>query len=544
MIRYSTILLLFTSFCFFSPSPPRADAAELTFWTVDPLVKVFRDAKPETATEAAADVARGEDATFQIVVRADEPIKNLRAEVGPLKLESDQKAVLGGATVRFVGYVPVDRPMQQPPKDQLRKPPADFPDPLLEQPSIDVPAGAAQPIWITLRVPADPRPGLYRGTVRIAGKVAGRDLTATAKLSLHVYNVAIGRTRLWVTNWFDMNWRHTKISPKPDSPEYWALLRRYARNMAAYRQNVVLISPLNLAEYGVGPDGKLTIDFARFDKWVQIFIDEGVIGRIEGGHLGGRSGGWLSPFVLDIREVRDGKVVSRRAAPGSPEAERFCAAFLPALRDHLRKKGWLKQYMQHIADEPVLLNAPSYRAIAQLVRKYAPELRIIEANHSNLLTGAIDVWVPQLNYLHQDYAFYKQRKKAGDELWFYTCIFPQGEYANRFIEQRLIKTRLLHWINFRYGATGYLHWGYNQWTDQNPYLHTTRPHSGPSYLPAGDAWIVYPGADGPIASIREEAMRDGIVDYELLSMLVRGTPRPRSAWPPRSSWISTATTPT
>jgi len=97
-------------------------------------------------------------------------------------------------------------------------------------------------------------------------------------------------------------------------------------------------------------------------------------------------------------------------------------------------------------------------------------------------------------------------------------VFPQGEYANRFIEQPLIKTRLLHWINFRYGITGYLHWGYNHWTADSPFTHTTRPHGGPPYLPAGDPWIVYPGADGPLDSIRFEAMRDGIVDHELLSM--------------------------
>ena len=37
-----------------------------------------------------------------------------------------------------------------------------------------------------------------------------------------------------------------------------------------------------------------------------------------------------------------------------------------------------------------------------------------------------------------------------------------------------------------------------------------------SRVPAGDPWIVYPGKDGPLDSIRFEAMRDGIADYELL----------------------------
>lgn len=154
-----------------------------------------------------------------------------------------------------------------------------------------------------------------------------------------------------------------------------------------------------------------------------------------------------------------------------------------------------------------------------LARQYAPDLRIIEACHTKDLAGSIDIWVPQLNFLHQDYAHYQARQKAGEEVWFYTCVFPQGEYANRFLEQPLIKTRLLHWINYRYGATGYLHWGYNQWTSDSPFTHTTRPHGGPPYLPAGDAWIVYPGQEGPLDSVRFEAMRDGIADHALLQDL-------------------------
>ncbi len=99
-------------------------------------------------------------------------------------------------------------------------------------------------------------------------------------------------------------------------------------------------------------------------------------------------------------------------------------------------------------------------------------------------------------------------------------MFPQGEFANRFIEQPLWKTRILHWINYQYGLTGYLHWGYNCW-NSNPFKETAVDFGG---LPAGDSWIVYPGMDGPLDSIRFEAMRDGIADYELLSMLGESDP--------------------
>lgn len=502
----------------FAAAPPAWE-----IWSVDPLVKVFPDESYQRTEQMPAEVARGEHASFQVVLRSKADVVGLQAEVAPFR-RAWSLDVLKVTPPRWVGYVPVDRPTQKPSKDQLRPPPASYPDPLLESARIDVPARSAQAVWITLPIPTNAKAGLYRSTLKLKGLSDGRVKRARYPLEVRVHPVTVGRSRLWVTDWYAMHWPHMEIAPEAESADYYALLRRYARNLADHRHNVALISPLGLARFTVGPDGQLAMDFSRFDRWVEIFRDAGVIGRIEGGHIGGRRAGWESEFAVTIHEVANGRVVSRQVDPGSVEAERFYARFFPQLVRHLKTKGWLNDYLQHLADEPIASNIDTYRAMAQLARKYGPELRIVEACHTKDLVGAIDVWVPQLNYLHQDLAHYQERQSAGDEVWFYTCVFPQGEYANRFIEQPLIKTRLLHWINFRYGITGYLHWGYNHWTGDSPFTHTTRPHGGPPYLPAGDPWIVYPGKDGPLDSIRFEAMRDGIADHELLSQLAERDP--------------------
>ncbi|MFA6241495.1 MAG: DUF4091 domain-containing protein, partial [Candidatus Hydrogenedentales bacterium] len=342
---------------------------------------------------------------------------------------------------------------------------------------------------------------------------------AKQALAIRVYPATVDKTRLWVTDWFGVNSSHLDLKLEGNEEEYYALLARFARNMAEHRHNVALISPLSLAVFSAASDGKLQVDWSKFDRFVSVCQEAGLVGMIEGGHIGGRMGGWTSQFGVTVVSIEDGKVASKRMDPTCPEADAFYAWYFPALIAHLKEKGWLDHYVQHLADEPVPGNIESWRAIAQLVRKYAPELRTIDANHSKELVGAMDIWVPQLNYLKDDFEHYQERQKAGDEVWFYTCVFPQGDYANRFIEQPLMKTRLLHWINFKYGITGYLHWGYNHWQSSDPMTNTTPAHTGPPYLPAGDAWIVYPGKIGPWDSIRWEAMRDGIVDHELLSML-------------------------
>jgi len=399
-------------FCVLACAAFAAADTAMQVWPADPLTKVFRDAVPEAPAAARADVARGEHASLQFVVRASEAIAGLRVEIAPFMHESGAGALQPRAP-RFVGYVPVDRPMQTPCKDQLRVPPADFPDPLLEAESVDAGPGQAQPVWVTIPVPLDAAPGLYRGVAAIGGAIAGKTHLTSQPLEVQVYPVTVARTRLWVTQWFSPHALHMNLQPEPDSDEFYALLARYARNMADHRQNVALIPPLGLAAYSVDADGDLAIDFARFDRWVQVFKDAGVIGLIEGGHIGGRESGWESHFVVGIQEVKDGEVSARSIAPDTPEADVFLSKFFPALVAHLKEKGWLEIYRQHLADEPIVSNIESYRQMAALVRKYAPELRIIEACHTKDLVDAMDVWVPQLNYLHDDLEHYQTRQAAG-----------------------------------------------------------------------------------------------------------------------------------
>ena len=183
-------------------------------------------------------------------------------------------------------------------------------------------------------------------------------------------------------------------------------------------------------------------------------------------------------------------------------------------------------YAQHIADEPISSNIKSYVEIARFIKQLAPEIKIIEACHSHDLENTLDIWVPQLNFYKDGYDFYCDRQRKGDEVWFYTCLAPQGDFVNRFLEQPLIKTRLIHWLNYKYGATGYLHWGFNQWfSDNDPYKETTTMNmeSG-NTLPGGDSWIVYPDNGKLYGSIRLEAMRGGIADYTLLKMLEKKDP--------------------
>jgi hypothetical protein len=78
------------------------------------------------------------------------------------------------------------------------------------------------------------------------------------------------------------------------------------------------------------------------------------------------------------------------------------------------------------------------------------------------------------------------------------------------VDVPLIESRLMHWLNYRFGLKGYLHWGFNAWTDD--------PIKAPGQH-RGDGWHVYPKPDGLLNSVRWEQMRNGLQDYECLWLL-------------------------
>jgi hypothetical protein len=78
-------------------------------------------------------------------------------------------------------------------------------------------------------------------------------------------------------------------------------------------------------------------------------------------------------------------------------------------------------------------------------------------------------------------------------------------------------------VNHRESLAGFLHWGWNFWGPEP--TKNTQPviNLNQTLLPSGDAFIVYPDRErqSVFPSIRLEAMRAGIEDYEMLQALAR-----------------------
>jgi hypothetical protein len=228
----------------------------------------------------------------------------------------------------------------------------------------------------------------------------------------------------------------------------------------------------------------------------------------------------VARFVVRV----DGKPVSGT----SHAAYEFLAQYLGAWREMLRRNGWYGLATQHVVDEPSPKDFDDYRIMAGTVRKFLPGVPLIDALGEPELDGAVDIWVPLSESYEKQKEAFEAHRRRGDTIWFYTCCAPSGRNLNRFIDTELLRTRLLHWANWRYRLDGYLHWGLNQVIpEQDPFENTCPPH-GPYHefhLPPGDSHILYPGKGEPWSSVRFEAMGAGIEDYELLRQIAERDPK-------------------
>jgi len=489
-------------------SPP------VSVWPVDSLIKVFQDDPPgkNRAPDEPCLIARNGHASLQIALRASAPIAELKVQ---LKLAGSLRT-----QVRRVGYVPVrSNPPGTPGDEVVRGAPARFPDPLFEETPFALAANQTEAFWITIYAPAGTAPGLYKGEAVFR---VGRQQLASVPLLVRVSRATVpARQTLKVTNWFNFDEKelghYYDLGGDPET--YWQVLGNIGRVLADHKQNVILTPVLSLTEPQLNfPD--VLYDFSKLDRFVKTFRDAGSAEIIEGGHLIDRASGYDSPLKIPAFVVENGEVRRQALDPEDPRAEAHLNSFLRALYIHLQEKGWLDTYVQHVLDEAHGAEPPVYLRYVNIIRKGLPGVPTIDAidQTAGLLGDACDIWVPQLGKFDSGFEAIRAHVKKGGQAWYYTCLYPQGRYLNRFIDYPLLKTRLLHWFNYRYDFTGFLHWGGNYWAS-DPFGNTEPAiEDGKEVLPAGDAFITYPWREKNSihSSIRLETMREGIEDYELL----------------------------
>lgn len=488
----------------------------------DALIKIFPSDTDYTPAPAPLELAAGENASFQFVVWDDtRDLNDVKIESVTLSCNSMKVRTTG-----FIAYVQsvLDYEMRDP--DALLPDDRRYPDPIITDSTLFIPKGERRCFWVDIDVPALIPEGEYTAKVKFSAKEGKLSCTQTIK----VYPVSIEGQKLLVTNWMWLRPEYTNdgVNVTEDSTLWWDWYGNLVELASDYGNNAWRLDVVNV---GSTPDGKnFTFDFSRFDKFVDLIQERGNLAMIHGEHFGGRDG-WVAPFTFHCPYLDgSGKIKYKRAKYTDPQMKKFIDAYFPVLVQHLKElklrdgRCALDIYAQFIADEPIAYNIDGWEGFAKMIKNAAPEIKIIEAYRTNKWDRSLlDYPCPQEDELFWHDCFHNLDRS--DNVWMYTCMYPREKYPNRFLDQLLIKTRLVHWVNYDKNCIGYLHWGFNYWPGPVAYWAKQGEKETPfgkvstGEWPGGDSHIIYPGYHKYYPSIRLCAMRDGIRDYELLRML-------------------------
>lgn len=381
--------------------------------------------------------------------------------------------------------------------------------------------------YLCLIPPADVAPGTYEAVLALGDY--------RCRLQIRVFDVDIPVDTFPVTNWFSLDAICRMHQVHDGSEAFYAMVRRYAQAMRRLHQTMFYIE---LDQRCVASRDPYRFDFSHLEPLIRCFFQAGMQ-TLEIGPLLSR--GFLPDGRPDMYTDRFTCAMAPEVPVDTAQGYAITVTFVQALAAFLREHGWQDKVVFHIHDEPdihvksaedLARRKGQYCLAASVLRKYLPQVRVIEAVSSPQFRGGVDIWVlgtPGYEAHRQELA---QLRALGEEVWAYVCCSPEGHWLNRFLDFALLKGRLLFWGCAMYRLGGFLHWGFNQFPPgMDPFQATSCPNPtgiGTNF-PCGDAFLVYPGPDGPWPGMRMEAARRGAEDAALLALLRRRDPQAHDA---------------
>lgn len=499
---------------------------------------------------------RNEQQSAQLAVTTSDRVSDLSCSVGDLSGENG-RIPAEHVTTRFVGYVPVQRTLSEmtwsatlegvagDSVSGTRRPDV-VGDPLLERSTVDVPPFQTQPIWVTVDVPADLEPGAYSGQLTVTAASA-EDTTFDLEVTVREPVLPDPESfEFHLDAWMSPDGIAREHGVDTWSEDHWRLLEAYFEELANGSQAAVTTTLVDdpwivdwlegsrrpTTEHGYSSmvewtyDGsEWSFDFSVFDRYVETARSRGVGPRIHAfGFLGFRP-----PERLAYYHAIEGERVEETVDVGGDRWRAAWTAFFDAFVTHLDERDWLDDVWLAIdeRDEEVLRAAVEF--LDDVAPRFADRLSIAGSREADSYADDLSVntlYVPGVPYEYEKSAIDEgdlsataddyeslgpeavdERRAEGQTTTFYAAGTPS--HPNRLAFSPAVESRLLPWIAAEERYDGFLCWSFTSWPAD--------VYADPTFqYVQGDEYLVYPGPDGPLSSIRWELLREGIEDYELV----------------------------
>ena len=500
---------------------------ELKLKAVSSLEKVFADEELNAPNLKKTSVLRGEVFSFQLAYYCDAKV-DFRIEIdSPLSNDIEIRE-----TALAPCEVPAEEPVDSP--DLLRTTPGLYPDPLLpiDEKIITSPK-QWRTVWGTARIADDETAGEKTISCKAKALIVLLDESAEAEVTveLDVLPVVLPKQKLIHTEWFHADCIYSFYGIKCWSEEYWKLLDKYIENFSNHGMNMLLTPlwtpPLDTKVGGERPTVQLLeiekdgdtfkFDFAKLGRWIDLSLEKG-IEYFEMAHPFSQWGAEFCPKIIVRENGKDKKMFGWHTSSRCDEYISFLRQLFPQLLTFLDSKGVKDKCFYHVSDEPGWQHQENYKACSELIRELVDGAPVIDAlsNIEFYNSGLVKHPIPCNNHIEP----FVDAKV--DPLWTYYCISQREKVPNRFFNFPSYRNRVMGVLMYKYDIYGFLQWGYNFWYSQfsidqklDPFKSTD---AGRGFA-SGDAFMVYPGEDGPVDSIRNEVMFEALQDLRALRKL-------------------------
>lgn len=483
------------------------------------------------------ETALNERSSFQVAVRNAGAVQH-----ACVRLEAAAPAGLD-MRVRRVGYVPLphlNTPVEADDADLEGRDylPGFVPDPLFDECEVTIPPLETHAFWVTVTPNRKARPGRHTIELTIS-PVFGDTVTLSADVVLHDIRLA-KRRGFPITHWFYADALLDWYQLEPFEKAFWPIAERYLRNYTGHGLDTVYLPlftppldgdkrPTQLLRVKRRGPHSYSFDWRDVKKWVDLARKCGVQ-RFECVHLFRQWGVKLAPNIYEGQGQGEKLLWKPDTGAVSKTYRLFLSQLLPRLERFLKEEGILKKTFFHVSDEPHGdEHIENYQKARALLAELAPWMKVMDALTDIRFgsEGLTDMPVPSITTALDFH-------EAGIPSWCYYCCGPRGKYLNRLLDTPLAKIAMHGLLFYRWPFKGFLHWGYNYWnlsqtrTLIDPFTVSDGGAYGRGWA-YGDPFVVYPGPDGPIDSIRWEVFAESLQDYALAQTVGLDRDDPRLA---------------
>lgn len=382
-------------------------------------------------------------------------------------------------------------------------------------------------LWIDVEITDEIPAGDYEIVIALLKE---GEAICQAAAKLHVIGAQLTKQTIMHTEWMHADCLADYYNVGVFSEEHWKLLENYFIESVKRGCNMMLTPiftpPLDTAVGGERTtvqlvdvevrDGQYLFEFEKMKRWVDLCRKCG-IEYFEMSHIFSQWGAKYAPKVMALVDGKEEKIFGWHT-PAVGEYTRFLQSFLPQLIEKLKEWGIADVTYFHISDEPWEEHLESYKAARDSLGDMLKGFHTFDAlsNYDYYARGLVDKPIPGNNEIEEFL------EHGLTDMWTYYCTGQFYEVSNRFMSMPSARNRIYGVQLYKYDIVGILHWGYNFYNSQfslehiNPYEVTD---SGNAF-PAGDPFLVYPGADGhPEESIRMMVHYEALTDLRAMKML-------------------------